>query len=228
MTSLLSSSVTVVLPPWRTVARQAVRHLVENTLAPLAVFYVTLATVGLTWAFVSGLGLCYVVITLRLVRRQPVPVLLLLGAALITARAVIGLSTGSVFLYFLQPSLGNFAIGALFLASVPLSRPLAARLAGEFCSFPDEIVSHHRLQTFFRQVSLLWAFVFCVNGAVAIWMLLSVPIGKYLVLSTSSSTGLIVVAAAASLWWFRRSMHGAGMQLRLGERLLPGGAAEPA
>jgi hypothetical protein len=220
VTSLLSSPLTVDLPPWRTVVRQAGRHLVENTFAPLAAFYAALATVGLTWAFVSGLGLCYLTIAIRLVRRQPVPALLLLGAALITARGVIGLSTGSVFLYFLQPSLGNFAIGALFLASVPLSRPLAARLAGEFCAFPSEVIGHHRLRAFFRQVSLLWAFVFCVNGAVAIWMLLSVPIGQYLLLSASSSTAVIVAAAAGSLWWFRRSMHRAGMRIRLGGRLL--------
>lgn len=62
------------------------------------------------------------------------------------------------------------------------------------------------------------------NGAVAIWMLVTVPIGQYPGLSTSSSTGLIVVAAAGSLWWFRRSMPRAGMHVRLDHRLLGHGA----
>jgi Protein of unknown function (DUF3159) len=207
---------TVHLPPWPTVLHQAARQLVENTLAPLLVFWAILVTVGLFWAFVGALGLCYLSILVRLVRRRPVPALLLLGAALLTARSVIGIATGSAFLYFLQPSLGNFLIGGLFLLSVPFGRPLAGRLAGEFCAFPSGLVGHQRLRAFFRRVSLLWAFVFCANGAVTIWMLISVPLTRFLFLSFSSSTGLIVMGVGLSLWWFRRSLARAGVRLRLG------------
>src|SRR3954452_3344495 len=148
-----SPSLTVDLPSWRSVAKQGARHLLENTVAPLGAFYLALMTLGLTWAFISGLALCYGTVALRLIRRQKVPALLLLAVALITARAVIGLATGSVFLYFLQPSLGNFAIGALFLGTVAIGRPIIAKLAGEFCGSPQEVVGHHRLRTFFRQAS---------------------------------------------------------------------------
>jgi Protein of unknown function (DUF3159) len=211
-----AAALTVHLPPWRTVLGQAGRHLVENTLAPLLVFYAILVTMGLFWAFLGALALCYLTILVRLLRRSPVPALLLLCAALLTARSIIGVVTGSAFLYFLQPSLSNFIIGGLFLLSVPLGRPLAARLAGEFCAFPSGLVGHHRLRDFFRRVSLLWAFVFCANGVVTIWMLVRVPVTEFLFLSFSSSTGLIIVAAALSLWWFRRSLQRAGMRLRLG------------
>ena len=204
------------LPPWRALLRQAGRHLVENTLAPLLVFYAVLATMGLFWAFVGALALCYLTILVRLVRRAPIPALLLLCAALLTARSVIGMLTGSAFLYFLQPSLGNFLIGGLFLLSVPFGRPLAARLAGEFCAFPSGLVGHHRLRGFFRRVSLLWAFVFCANGAVTIWMLIRVPLTEFLFLSFSSSTGLVIAGVALSLWWFRRSLRRAGVRLHLG------------
>jgi hypothetical protein len=204
------------LPPWRTLLGQAGRHLVENTLAPLLVFYAILVTVGLFWAFIGALALCYLSIIIRLVRRTPVPALLLLCAALLTARSIIGLATGSAFLYFLQPSLGNFVIGGLFLLSVPLGRPLAARLAGEFCSFPAGLVGHDRLRDFFRRVSLLWAFVFCANGAMTIWMLIKVPVTEFLFLSFSSSTGLTIAGVGLSLWWFRRSLRRAGVRLHLG------------
>jgi hypothetical protein len=204
------------LPPWRTLLGQAGRHLVENTLAPMLVFYAILVTVGLFWAFVGTLTLCYLTIIVRLVRGKPVPALLLLCAALLTARSIIGIATGSAFLYFLQPSLGNFVIGALFLLSVPLGRPLAARLAGEFCSFPSGLVGHDRLRDFFRRVSLLWAFVFCANGAMTIWMLIKVPVTEFLFLSFSSSTGLTIAGVALSLWWFRRSLRRAGVRLHLG------------
>jgi hypothetical protein len=207
---------TVELPPWRTVLRQAGRHLVENSLAPLLVFYAILVTVGQFWAFVGVLALCYLTIFVRLVRRGPVPALLLICAALLTARSVVGMLTDSAFLYFLQPSLGNFLVGGLLLLSVPLDRPLVGRLAGEFCSFPSGLVRHHRLRSFFRRVTLLWAFVFCVNGAVTIWMLIRVPLTEFLFLSFSYSTGVVIVAAALSLWWFRRSLQKAGMRLRIG------------
>jgi hypothetical protein len=65
-------------------------------------------------------------------------------------------------------------------------------------------------------VSLLWAFVFCANGAVTIWMLVRVPVTEFLFLSFGSSTGLIIVGVALSLWWFRRSLQRAGMRLHLG------------
>jgi uncharacterized membrane protein len=207
------------------VARLGGRALLENTVLPMAVFYVALVTLGHTWAFVSALGLCYATVGIRVVRRKPIPAMLMVGVVLMTARGVIALLTGSIFLYFLQPSLGNFAIGALFLGTVALGRPLVGRLAREFCGVPDEVVSHHRLRTFFRQVSLIWATVFCVNGAVAIWMLVSVPIGQYLVISTSSSTGVILLGIVTSVWLFRRSLNRAGMQLRLGGRVLGSPAA---
>jgi hypothetical protein len=221
-------TVTVDLPCWRVVARQAGRHLIENTIAPLAVFYTALVTLGLHWAFICGVSLWYLTLGYRLVRRQKIPAMLLVGTALVTARAVIGLATGSAFLYFLQPSLGNFAIGALFLGTVAFGRPLAARLGEEFCAIPAEVTAHHRLRGFFRRISLLWAFVFCWNGAVAIWMLVSVPVQQYLLISFGSSTTVIVSAIAVSLWYFRRCTHRAGMQIRLGGRVVGGVPATPA
>jgi uncharacterized membrane protein len=223
-----SGPITVDLPCWRTVAKQGARHLVENTLAPTAAFYIALVTLGLHWAFISALALCYGTLAYRLVRRRKAPALLLLATVLVTARGVIGLTTGSAFLYFLQPSLGNFAVGALFLGTVAVGRPIIAKLAGEFCGFPDEVVGHHRLRSFFRKVSLIWATVFCVNGAVAIWMLVSVPLRQYLLYSMSSSTGVILLGIVSSFWLFRRSMHRAGMQIRLGGRLLGRPASVPA
>ena len=221
MTQFLSSVQTVDLPHWRVVARQGGRHLLENVLAPVAVFYAVLSTVSLRGAFIGALCWCYAAIALRLLRRRPVPVLLVLSALLLTVRSAIGLATGSAFLYFLQPSLGNFVIGGLFLASVPFGRPLAARLAGDFCTFPPGLVGHDGLRRFFRGVSLLWAMVFCVNGAVTLWMLVTIPITQFLLVTTSSSTFTILLAIGLSLLWFRRSLRGAGLRLRLGAVAAP-------
>lgn len=209
---------TVDLPALRVIARQAARQLAENVLAPLVVFYAVLAVVGVDGAIIGALAWCYVAVAVRLVLRKPVPAMLIVGALLLTVRTAVGLATGSVFLYFLQPSLGNFALGALFLASVPAGRPLAARLAGDFCALPPGLLRHERLRHFFRRVSLLWALVFCVNGATTIWALLSVPVTAFPLVSTGVSTVAIVLAIAGSLWWFRRTLRRVGVRLRIGHQ----------
>jgi hypothetical protein len=89
-------------------------------------------------------------------------------------------------------------------------------LAGEFCAVPSGLVRHDRLRCFFRRVSLLWAFVFCANGAMTVWMLVSVPLTRFLFLSFGSSTALIVLGVGLSLWWFRGALQRAGVRLRLG------------
>lgn len=214
---------TIDLPSLRVLSRQAARHLLENVLAPLGVFYAVLATAGLQGAFIGALCWCYAAIGLRLACRRPVPVLLWLSAALLTARSAVEFATGSAFLYFLQPSLANFVVAGLFLLSVPAGHPLAARLAGELCMFPPLLMSHDGLRRFFSRVSLLWALVFCVNGAVTLWMLVTLPVAQFLIVTTGSSTMVIVVSAGLSLWWFRRSLRAAGVRLRLG--FAPAGSA---
>jgi hypothetical protein len=188
----------------------------ENVVAPLVVFYAVLALFGMRGAIIAALVWCYVAVGARLVLRRPVPGILVLGALTLTARTAVGLGSGSVFLYFLQPSLGNFAVGALFLASVPAGRPLAARLAGDFCALPPDLLTHSRVRSFFSRVTLLWALVFAVNGATTLWALLTVPAAQFPIISTAASSVATVLAIGGSLLWFRSSLREAGVRLRLG------------
>lgn len=204
------------LPALRDMLRIGARQLAENVLAPLAVFYAVLATVGMRGAIIGALSWCYLAILARLVLRRPVPAVLVVTALLLSLRTVVGLATGSVFLYFLQPSLENFVLGALFLASVPLGRPLVARLAGDFCALPADLLGHIRLRQFFSRVSMLWAAVFAVNGLSTLWVLLRLPAVDFPLVSTALSFTAVLVAAGSSLVWFRRSLGTAGVRLRLG------------
>jgi hypothetical protein len=55
-----------------------------------------------------------------------------------------------------------------------------------------------------------------------------VPVQQYLLISFSSSTTVILLAITVSVWYFRRCMHRAGMQIRLGGRLIGRPVTPPA
>src|SRR6185437_2713148 len=151
--------------------RQAARHLFETVLAPLGLFWLMLTLTNLTGGLVAALSWALGVLLCRLFTRSPIPAVLWLTTGLLVIRTAIGYATGSVFLYFLQPTLQNFVIAFVLLATLGLRRPLIARLADDFCAFPVALTSNLRVQRFFRRVSLLWALVFLTNGAATLWVL---------------------------------------------------------
>jgi len=190
------------------------RHLVEVALAPLGFFYLLLVLTDLTGGLCAALGWALSALGWRVMTHRPIPVVLLLTTILLVARTVIGLVTGSVMLYFLQPTLQNFLFALVLLVTVPLRRPLIARLADDFCALPSTLTEIPRVQRFFRRVSLLWAVVFLANGAGTLWALARATLGEFLVVATAGSYTLVVVAALVSLLWFRRELRGQGIRVR--------------
>ena len=131
----------------------------------------------------------------RVILRRKIPAVLLLTTGLLVARTVLGLVTGSVFLYFLQPTLQNFLIGFVLLASLPFGRPFLAKLADDFCAFPASFSEHPRVVKFFRRVSLLWALVFVTNGITTLYILAKETVGDFLMVSTAGSYSVVGLAA---------------------------------
>ena len=209
------------MPRLRTLARHAAPHVVEGTVVPLALFLLTLHFVGVWGAVLIGLGWTYAAVARRLVMRQRVPGILLLTAATLTARTVVAMVSGSVVVYFLQPTLGTALIAGAFLLSVPLGRPLAERLARDFCPIPSGVLAHAPVRRFFLQISLLWAFTQLANAALTVWLLFSQSLATFLVAKTLVSWGLTGSAIVVSTLWFRRSMRRHGI-------LTPRRAAVPA
>jgi intracellular septation protein A len=191
-------------------------HLVETVLAPLGLFYLLFTLTNLTGGLIAAMVWALCAIGWRLVKGIPIPMVLVLTTTLLVARTVIGLATGSVFLYFLQPTLQNFLYALVLVATVPLRRPLIARLADDFCAFPSTVTSRPGVQRFFRRVSLLWAMVFLANGVTTLWALAEASLGDFMVVTTAGSYTLVTVAALASMVWFRRELDGEGIRLRFG------------
>ena len=199
------------IPRLRALARHALPNLVEASLVPLAVFYGALWLVGVWGGLFAALAWSYTAIARRLVTGRPVPGLLVLGVVGITARTVVAALSGSVFVYFLQPTLTTVLIAGIFLVSVPAGRPLAERLAGDFCPLPDAFVGSPPVRRFFARITLLWAFVQLTNAAVSIWLLVTQPISTYVVARTATSWLLTGAAVVASTRYFRRSMRRYGI-----------------
>jgi hypothetical protein len=208
------SSTDLELPRPAVIARRALQVVLLTTAIPMALFYVTLSVWGLKAAVLTGAAWYYLDIARRLARRQSVPATVLVGALLITVRAVIAFLTGSAFIYFLQPTLGTVAVGGAFGVSALAGRPLARTLAEDYLPLTAAFVAHPRVAAFFPKVSLLWCAVNLVNAAVTYGLLLSASTGQFLLLKSVGGPVLTGVAIVVSVLWFRRTMSGAGVRLR--------------
>jgi hypothetical protein len=194
------------LPRMGGLLRHAAPRVFEGAIAPVAVFLLALHFLGVVGAIVAGLGFAYGIIGWRVLTRRQVPGLLVIGAVSLTARSALAIASGSIFVYFLQPTLGTALVATAFLASVGAGRPLAGRLARDFCPIPDHVAATVPMRRFFTQITLLWAVTQLVNAAIAMWLLLSQSVGVFVVTRTVSSVTLSALAITLSVLWFRRSM----------------------
>ncbi|MFC5995791.1 VC0807 family protein [Pseudonocardia hispaniensis] len=207
---------TIHLPPIGSLLRHAGRPLLESTLIPLALFWVLFTHIGFDAGLFAALGWSAAAIGSRLLLRKRLPAILLISTALLVVRTVVGYWSGSAFLYFLQPTAQNFLFALMLLLTIGFDRPLLAKLADDFCAFPEALTRHPRMKRFFRRVSLLWALVFLVNGVTTLTVLATQTVGDYLMVSTAGSYTVVAMGIGLSLWWFHRSLAGEGIRLRIG------------
>ena len=203
------------IPDLRTILRHAAPRIIEGTLVPVVLLLVTLRLLGTHGAMLAGVVWVFCAIGVRVVLRKPIPGILLLGAATLTARTAISILSGSIVVYFLQPSLGTALVATAFLISVPLNKPLAAKLASDFCPLPDDVRANHHVRQFFKQISLLWAFAGACNASITIWLLLSQSVATFVVARVAVSWTVTITAIIVSALWFRRSMARHGITVNL-------------
>jgi len=199
------------IPRLRELVRHAIPHVLEGTVVPLVLFLGALRFLGIWGAMILGLGWTYAAVGRRLITRRGVPGVLLIGTVTITARTVVAIISGSVVVYFLQPTLGTALVATAFLLSVPLGRPLAERLAKDFCPIPDGVLANHHVRRFFLQITLLIAFAQLANAGITLWLLFSQSLATFLVVKTLVSWGFTGGAIAGSFWWFHHSMRRHGV-----------------
>lgn len=199
------------LPPIRTLARRSLPHVLEGTLVPVALFYGSLRLIGPTGALAAALAWSYAAVLRRLILRRRIPGLLLLGTLALTVRTAIPLATGSLFVYFLQPTIGTVAMAAALLLSLPTGRPLAERVAADFLPLPPALLAHPVTRRLFSRITLLWAFVLLANAGMTITLLLTEEIATFVLTRTVASFLLTGSAVIGSTAWFRRSLRRHGL-----------------
>lgn len=195
------------VPRVAAILRHAWPRVLEGTVMPVVLFVVAFQVSGVTAAVVLGLAWAYVAVLRRVVSGRSVPGVVVLGAATITAKSALTLTTGSTFLYFLQPTLGTALVGAAFLVSVPLGAPLAGRLARDFCPIPEEVLSSRPFRRFFVHISLLWAAAQIAAATLGAWIVFTQSTGVIALARPAVSWGITAAAIAASVAWFSVTMR---------------------
>jgi hypothetical protein len=195
------------MPRIRTLAVHALPKVIESTVIPVGLFYLFLRVSGVWGAVIAGLAWSYAAILRRMVRGERIPGLLLLAALGMTARTAIAAASGSVFLYFLQPSLLTVVVAGAFLFSVPAGRPLAERLAHDFMPLPASLTDRPAIKQVFVRITLLWALVNLVNAGLTIWLLLSTPVAVYVAAKTGVSLAVTGLGIAVSVVLFKRATN---------------------
>ena len=205
----------VVMPPLRTMLRGIGLQVVEGTLVPALIFWSMLHLTGLVWALFAGLAWSYLAIARRWLRGATLPAVLVVGALLFTTRTGIALAFHSTFVYLLTPAINAFVLAAAFGGSALLRRPLTERFARDFVGLPAHVTALVRVQAALRRLSLVWALVNIVNGAVALQLLIANHYDAVILTRSLLSPVLSGIAVACCVLMGRRALHAEGIHVHL-------------
>lgn len=200
----------VVIPSIRSVLRHALPNVIEGKLIPLVLFVGFLELIGTMWALVVALVWSLAAIGFRVATRRRVSGLIILSAAALAARTIAALATGSMVVYFLQPTISTVFVAVAFLVSVPLGTPLARKLAYDVLPFDDDTKAHPLVEQFFVRLSLFWAFTSFVNASITIWLLLTQSTTTFVLVKSvlGPATGAVTIGAMVGWFWFRLNRSG--------------------
>lgn len=204
------------MPSARTVLWHAVPVVLESVVAPLAAYYSLFLVAGFRGALFGALAWSLLIVARRLVRHERVSTLLLLTMALLVLRTFVSLVTGSAFLYFIQPTASLFLGSLVLLCSALLGRPFTQRFTHDFWPLAPELLARPNVRRFFVRVSYLWSLTMLLNGAVVLWLLLTVSVAAFPLERGAISISLIAFAVFCSVMWFAYSMRRDGVTVRFG------------
>jgi hypothetical protein len=207
------------------IARHAGKTLLVASVLPSTLFYLTLTTVGLSWAIAVALTWYYGVLLTRRLRARPVVGAAMLGAGLMTSRAIVAFWTGSAFLYFLQPVAGTVATATSFAVTAIAGRPLIERLAHDFVPVPGALSERLRRARFFHYTSVLWSLAYAVNAIGTVWLLTYSSLGAFILIKTLLSPLLTGTTVAITFLLLRRLLRREGVHLRWASAAQPAYAA---
>jgi uncharacterized membrane protein len=212
----LSTDHVVHMPSVREIARKSGFTLMMSSFIPMGIFYTSYSLSGIKMAVGLTIGWYYAGLLFRFLRGKPVIGAVMLGAGLLTVRAVVTFWTGSAFLYFLQPVAGTIATATAISLTAMTGRPLLDRLAHDFCPLPEGLSTQLRENSFFRHISLVWTTTYLINAAGTVWLLTNSSLGGFLLLKSVLSPCLTGCTVVISILMFKRVMRRDNVTIRWG------------
>ncbi|MCU1452310.1 MAG: putative rane protein [Acidimicrobiales bacterium] len=191
------------LPILGAVVRRSLPHLLEASVIPSLLFYVSMVLMSVGVAMLAAICWSLGAVLRRVVRGKAIPAVLLLGLAGLTVKTMLALLSGNTALYFLQPIATTVVIAGVFLGSLLIGRPLVARLAGDFCPVAPGVLARPAVAQLLARLTLLWAGVYVASAVMTTTLLATVPLATFVATKTLVSliiTGIgVTVTVACSL-----------------------------
>lgn len=200
----------IVIPNWRHACRHALPNVIEGKLVPVVLFIALLELSGVTAALLVALGWSIGSIGYRRATGRRVPGLVVLSAVTLLARTVAALVSGSLLVYFLQPTVTTVLVGIAFMASVAIGNPLALKLACDVLPFDEATRTHPIVHRFFVRLSAMWAVTSLINASITVWLLLTKSPTTFVLVKSVLGPATAVVTIAIGLLVLRVSVARAG------------------
>ncbi|AWB90895.1 hypothetical protein C3E78_00855 [Aeromicrobium chenweiae] len=188
-------------PALRAIVARVVTRIAIAVVAPTVLFATTLVVLNLSAAMLVALGWLIGAMSWRHATGRGVSGLLVLTLAISVVKTSITLATGNAFIYFVQPVIVDVVVASLFLGSLAHSRPLAARIAPDFCPLDAELASRPGVQRLFRGLTLMWGLVILSKGAVTLWLLMSLSTVEFVLVKSPVILTLTATASAVTIAW---------------------------
>ena len=186
-------------PRLRTVIGRVSLSLTIACVIPAAVFLTFFETLGVWPALLAALTWSYGTFAWRAVTGRRTSGLLVLTAVVLTGRTVVTLLAHSTFLYFLQPIITDGAVAATFLLSLATTRPVVARLAGDFYPMDAELSLRPRVQKLFWHLTAMWAVICLAKAVMMFWALNSLSLDTFVVVKSISMPACNLLAVVATI-----------------------------
>jgi hypothetical protein len=187
------------LPRLDAIASRVASSLTIACVIPGTLLYFTMVWANVTAAVLIALAWTYGAITWRWATNRSPSGLLALSGVVMTLRTITVLMTGNTFVYFFQPILANVAVAALFFLSLLTDRSVAARLAPDFIPMSDQLADRPRVRRLCRQLTLFWAVICLVKGAVSWWLLESQSLTNFVMIKSITIISLTLLAVAVTV-----------------------------
>ena len=210
-TDLLHRQMYVTWPRLSGVLRSAAPRIGEATIVPALLAWCVGRPFGITTGLLATLAWFYLMLTIRLMRRAPVPGVVWLGVVLFTIRVTLTLASGSFWVYALQPIAGSLGSATAFLGSLAVGRPLSARLAGDFLPGLRVLGNLAPVRRAFIRITGIWILCNLTHAAIAIKLAMHARPADAVAWQTTLGPIVTVTTLAVSVLFLRAGLNASGV-----------------